>query len=171
MAHHSLPPPPPLASLQNAADSAQAETWINTFKAQAIPKDLVEFSFSRSSGPGGQNVNKVNTKATLRCSLDATWIPQWAKAALKQSPAYVSSNRKIMITSTVYRSQAQNIQDCLLKLHNLILSTASASLIKEPSNEQKARVRNLQRVEKENRKAEKSYRSQVKRSRSSRDWD
>lgn len=34
---------------------------------------------------GQQNVNKVNTKATVRCALDSTWIPSWARDALQQS--------------------------------------------------------------------------------------
>ena len=41
-----------------------------------IPLDKIEFSYARSSGPGGQNVNKVNTKAELRFHvLSAEWLP------------------------------------------------------------------------------------------------
>ena len=41
-----------------------------------IPLDKVDFAFARSSGPGGQNVNKLNTKAELRFEIDsASWIP------------------------------------------------------------------------------------------------
>lgn len=40
----------------------------------SIPVDKLDFNFSRSSGPGGQNVNKVNTKAELRFNVhDASW--------------------------------------------------------------------------------------------------
>ena len=44
-----------------------------------IPLDKVQFAFARSSGPGGQNVNKLNTKAELRFSVqDAgnSWLPK-----------------------------------------------------------------------------------------------
>ena len=79
-----------------------------------------------------QNVNKVNTKVTLRCPLSSDWIPLWAHDYLKKSvsaagcpglpmlmfakPFYVSSTKCIQITSTVHRSQAQNIDDCLKKV-------------------------------------------------------
>lgn len=40
----------------------------------SIPVDRIDFNFARSSGPGGQNVNKVNTKAELRFHvMDADW--------------------------------------------------------------------------------------------------
>ena len=41
-----------------------------------IPMDKIEFNYARSSGPGGQNVNKVNTKAELRFHvMTADWLP------------------------------------------------------------------------------------------------
>lgn len=41
-----------------------------------IPESYLEINHSRSSGPGGQNVNKVNTKVELRFKLDAAdWLP------------------------------------------------------------------------------------------------
>jgi hypothetical protein len=41
-----------------------------------LPMDKIEFSYARSSGPGGQNVNKVNTKAEMRFHvMTAEWIP------------------------------------------------------------------------------------------------
>ncbi|KAH9832988.1 RF-1 domain-containing protein [Rhodofomes roseus] len=161
----TLPPPPQLFKLENASDSATARAWIDKFKAQEIPKSLVEFTFSRSSGPGGQNVNKVNTKATLRCPLNSSWIPPWARDYIKKTPSYVSSAQCIQITSTVYRSQAQNVQDCLTKLCSLVVDAASASIVNEASEEQKERVRRHQRAEKAKRKIDKAKRSEVKRGR------
>ena len=35
-----------------------ARSWLTTFTPESIPKSICEVSFSRSSGPGGQNVNK-----------------------------------------------------------------------------------------------------------------
>lgn len=100
--HHTssdLPPiPPDLPSLRTNDDKDQARSWIEQFKSYTIPKSLVDMTFSRSSGPGGQvcnhsfseyiltehykNVNKVNTKATLRCPVDSPWIPAWSRRAL-----------------------------------------------------------------------------------------
>jgi hypothetical protein len=38
-----------------------------------------------NSDDGEQNVNKVNTKATVRCALDSTWIPSWARDGIQNS--------------------------------------------------------------------------------------
>ena len=40
------------------AEYRDARTWLSQFNADIIPKNACEVSFSRSSGPGGQNVNK-----------------------------------------------------------------------------------------------------------------
>lgn len=43
-----------------------------------IPLSQLSFNFARSSGPGGQNVNKVNTKVELRIKIDdSDWIPEY----------------------------------------------------------------------------------------------
>lgn len=49
-----LPIPPLLKSVDTPEDKLSARTWIAEFKKLAIPKRLVEFTFARSSGPGGQ---------------------------------------------------------------------------------------------------------------------
>ncbi|KAI0044285.1 hypothetical protein FA95DRAFT_1497345 [Auriscalpium vulgare] len=168
----ALPLPPALTRLENSEDTKTARDWLARFRAASIPKDLVELSFSRSSGPGGQqNVNKVNTKATLRCSPDAPWVPLWARDALRRSPAYAASSQSILITSTVHRSQARNIDDCLSKLHSLIVTASAGGIRSEPSAEQTERVRGLERAEKARRRQQKDYRSQVKRNRTSRDGE
>ena len=45
-------------------DHNDARTWLARFNANTIPKDLCELTFSRSSGPGGQNVNKYAAKTS-----------------------------------------------------------------------------------------------------------
>jgi hypothetical protein len=45
-----------------------------------VPKSLSNWRLI-----GAQNVNKVNTKATVRCALDSTWIPSWARDTIQQS--------------------------------------------------------------------------------------
>jgi peptidyl-tRNA hydrolase ICT1 len=106
-----LPVAPQLASVSSPEDANEARSWISRFKSQAIMRGSVEMSFSRSSGPGGQvrdktciaphskahrkiftghqNVNKVNTKATLRCPIDLPWIPLWARNELRKSVRYM----------------------------------------------------------------------------------
>jgi len=162
---NALPVPPRISCLESPSDAAEARSWLSRFQAQSIPRDAVDLSFSRSSGPGGQNVNKVNTKATLRCAVDSQWIPVWARPELTKSPFYVASTQSVLITSTLHRSQSQNVDDCLSKLHQLILTASSASVKKEPSEEQKKRIANLERGEQIRRRREKSKRSAVKKGR------
>lgn len=86
-----------------------------------IPEDQLEWSFARSSGPGGQNVNKVNSKATLR------WIPvpgtisepHW-KRFCQQAKRYLTSDGHIVIQSQEHRDQPQNVDACRNKLKTLL---------------------------------------------------
>ncbi|KAL0578078.1 hypothetical protein V5O48_003896 [Marasmius crinis-equi] len=160
-----FPTPPNLSILEEPEDSAKARVWISQFQQVSIPKKLVELSFSASSGPGGQHVNRTNSKATLRCSVSSAWIPQWARPVLVKSPYYAPSSKSLLITSILSRSQHQNVDDCLSKLHALVLSAASASVKNETPEEKKKHVANLERAAKERRRKEKSYRSDVKKSR------
>lgn len=53
--------------------------------------EQLKFSFNRSSGPGGQNVNKVNSKVTVQIDLEnANWISKSTKVKLKE----IVSNKK-----------------------------------------------------------------------------
>jgi hypothetical protein len=49
-----LPKPPPIPELVTEHDTKEARAWATQFENIKLPKEVVEFSFSRSSGPGGQ---------------------------------------------------------------------------------------------------------------------
>ena len=82
----------------------------------------IEFSFVRSSGPGGQNVNKVNSKAELRwCVVRSQALPPPVLARFCEKYAgRITSNGEIIITSDQFRDQARNKADCVEKLSQLI---------------------------------------------------
>jgi peptidyl-tRNA hydrolase ICT1 len=165
-----LPAPPLLTTLASEEDHNTASSWLDSFRTlgtgdRRMPRDVGELSFSRSSGPGGQNVNKVNTKATLRCSLAQAWIPKWAVPALKNDSHYVASTHSILVTSTVHRSQDQNIEECLKKLHTIIAAAAASCIQRGPSAAQKKKVEALAKADKARRKADKIARSSVKQGR------
>lgn len=86
-----------------------------------IPHSEFSFTFSRSSGAGGQNVNKVNSKASMTWDMTAsTSLSSFVKDrfTLKYKRFIVDEN--VVIHSQKYRSQAQNIDDCISKLHELL---------------------------------------------------
>ena len=81
----------------------------------------VTFSFARSSGPGGQNVNKVNSKATLRWSiLDSKLVPLEAlQRLINLAGHHCTSELEIVISSDKFRDQLRNKEDCLNKLRKI----------------------------------------------------
>ncbi len=93
-----------------------------------IPDSEFTFSFSRSGGPGGQNVNKVCSKAQL--AWDATRSPSISEGIrerfLSRYRRRVTKEGILLITSQRYRDQGRNTQDCLKKLAELLLSIAVA---------------------------------------------
>lgn len=96
--------------------------WIVPNKIR-IPTDKLNISFTRSSGAGGQNVNKVNTKVELRFHLmEATWIPQEVRQRIKQNQASkMNKDGFIILSSQEFRTQGQNRKDVLDKLQDIIL--------------------------------------------------
>jgi ribosome-associated protein len=77
-----------------------------------IPSSEIQFRYSRSSGPGGQNVNKLSTKAELMFHLTASKaIDEPTKARLRQKlSGHLDSTGTVTITSQESRSQYQNRQ-------------------------------------------------------------
>jgi ribosome-associated protein len=92
----------------------------------AIPRRELRFTFVRSSGPGGQNVNKVASKAVLRWSVaQSPSIPEDVRTRLTVRAARQMNDRgELLLTSQRYRDQPRNVDDCLEKLRTLVLSVA-----------------------------------------------
>ena len=87
-----------------------------------IPDDEFSWSFVRSGGPGGQNVNKVASKAVLRWNaLGSPSVPDDIKARLhQQQRRRITGDGDLLITSQRYRDQERNRLDCLEKLAQLL---------------------------------------------------
>lgn len=88
-----------------------------------IPDEEFEISFARSGGPGGQNVNKVNSKAVLRWNVRATSsIPFGVKNRfLAKFANRLTAEGEILIMSQKFRDQGRNVEDCREKLKEMIL--------------------------------------------------
>ena len=88
----------------------------------AIPRREIRFSFVRSSGPGGQNVNKVASKAVLRWPVATSpSIPDHLRPRLvSQLGRRINDRGELVLVSQRYRDQSKNIDDCLQKLCELV---------------------------------------------------
>jgi ribosome-associated protein len=93
----------------------------------AIPRDELRFSFVRSSGPGGQNVNKVASKAVLRWSVGRSKAipPSVRDEFLSRFARRINERGELVLASQRYRDQSKNINDCLARLRALILTVAT----------------------------------------------
>lgn len=107
-----------------------------------IPEHEYELSFSRSGGSGGQNVNKVNTKATLHWNALGTnsLPPAVLERFLKKFGNKISAEGVLTLTSQEHRTQHLNIASVIEKLHDMIESVASAPKIRKPTKPTKSSV-------------------------------
>jgi len=81
-----------------------------------------ELSFARSSGPGGQNVNKVNSKAILRWNVreSEAVAPEVKERFLTRYGSRISTEGVLTILSDQHRDQGRNIEECFSRLRDLI---------------------------------------------------
>jgi ribosome-associated protein len=125
----------------------------------AIPEDEFQWTFVRSGGPGGQNVNKVASKAVLRWPVVASpSLPGEIKQRfLAQQRRRITADGHLLVASQRFRDQERNRQDCLDKLRELILQAATRPKVRRPTKPTRgSRERRLQ--EKSRRAAVKSRR-------------
>ncbi len=89
-----------------------------------IPDAELHLSFARSSGPGGQNVNKVSSKAVLHFGVLSTpsLPPDVRQRFLEQYRSRLTNAGEIVIHSEEFRDQPRNIQACYDKLRQMVLS-------------------------------------------------
>ncbi len=87
-----------------------------------IPFSEFTFSFSRSSGAGGQNINKVNSKVILNWNINETKACPIAviERFRNKYSQFILDNGEVQITSQLNRSQKANMDDCIDKLHQMI---------------------------------------------------
>ncbi|CAG9798326.1 unnamed protein product [Chironomus riparius] len=87
-----------------------------------IPVNQLQITYDRSSGAGGQNVNKVATKVDLRFHVDnANWISDAIKNRLKEDHKMkINKEGFLIIKSELTRYQQMNLADALAKLRTLI---------------------------------------------------
>ena len=129
-----------------------------------IPGSELQAVFARSGGPGGQNVNKVNSKATLCWDLNSsTALYPTTLGRLKAIAAGRITDEGILkVTSQIHREQSRNLQACRDLLRSLVLESLRPVIPRKPT--QPTRGAQRRRIENKKQTGEK------KRGRSER-WD
>src|SRR5690554_5097534 len=104
-----------------------------------IPEHELEWQFIRSSGAGGQNVNKVATAAQLIFDIRASSLPDFYKQRLLQRADHrITQSGKIIIKSQQTRSQADNRALALEQFIELIRSATKVQKTRIPTRPSKA---------------------------------
>jgi ribosome-associated protein len=120
----------------------------------SIPLEEFQWDFARSGGPGGQNVNKVNSKVLLR------WNPGTSPslpAPIRARLLALVENRlttagELLVTSQASRDQGRNVEDCLAKVRALVLAAVRPPKVRKPTRP--TRGSELRRTESKLRRAE-----------------
>ena len=166
------------------AELAAAREWLADLHADTIrQKAVCDISFSRSSGPGGQNVNKyiipsghycittranvtfrVSSKATLRIPSSSLLplLPNILHPYILSSRYHAAKTSDLVIQADDSRKQGDNVNACFRKLHDLILSAGRDAVPGETSIEQVKRVEELEKKERAQRRKMKEFQSKKK---------
>ncbi|TXT13596.1 hypothetical protein VHUM_00963 [Vanrija humicola] len=159
-----------LSQLAQQADHNLTRDWIDGFALQDLPKDGYAVTYARSSGPGGQHVNKTNSKAVVRCDVNAAsgvWLPPFVAAALRKTPHYRAPS--LLISSQNSRKAPDNLAKALEILHASIVETTRGMIVGETSEGQKERVKELVEVDQRRRRMAKEKMKSKKANRKA-DW-
>ncbi|EXJ85184.1 hypothetical protein A1O3_05859 [Capronia epimyces CBS 606.96] len=154
-------------------DCTAAREWFKDFNALKSLRDIGELTYSRSSGPGGQNVNKVNSKAQLRVPISRLFplIPPVLHEGILASRYYAQSSSSLVIQADDSRKQQANKETCVRKLVQEIVDIYNRTIPGETSADQKDKVKRLQTAENESRLKRKKLHSSKKQSRSKSNMD
>jgi len=125
-----------------------------------LPLSEFKFQFSLSSGPGGQNVNKVHSKATLIWNLNETsyFSPEELTKFREFAKGIINKEGELSLHSQIHSTQKGNREECLKKL---------SQLLKKFFHKPKKRIKtSISKGVKAQRAQSKKLRSEVKKMRS-----
>ena len=126
-----------------------------------IPEVELTCSYARSSGPGGQNVNKLATKVTLRWAvLRTSTLPSPVhERFIKKFKNRINDAGELVLYSDKYRSQLRNKTDCLERLKAMVSSVLSAPRKRKPTKPTRGSVERRLKAKKKQSDKKKNRRS------------
>jgi ribosome-associated protein len=127
--------------------------------AWTVPAAVLQVRFARGGGPGGQSVNKLNTKAELRVRVaDLAFPSADVEARFRgRNVSRITAADEFLIASHTHRSQAMNVEECRELLQALLRAALVAPRVRRPTRPTRA--------SKERRLEEKRHRSERNRDR------
>lgn len=119
-----------------------------------IPAAELEWQFVRSSGPGGQHVNRTSSKAVLRFDARRSpSLPDDVRARLlEREKSRLTRDGALVITSQRHRDQPRNVADCLAKLSEIVARSLAPPKRRRPTKTPRSAVK--KRLEGKRRHAE-----------------
>lgn len=129
-----------------------------------IPRSAVQWTFSRSGGPGGQSVNKTSSRAQLRVAIgDIVGLSDRAARRLRQIAGQRrTADDELIITADTHRSQLDNRRACEGRLRDLVHKAITVPKKRKPTRPSRAMIE--RRLKQKKQQAEKKRRRRVDRS-------
>lgn len=105
----------------------------------SIPETELEMTASRSGGPGGQNVNKVSSRITLRFSIGDSSLPEEIKGKIRRRLASrITGDDVLQLSVQKHRSQRQNRDDAVARFIALLQTALEERKKRKPTKASKA---------------------------------